>query len=183
MLNLRRAPGSSLLLQRANGVLTRAGTYYYELSGLQPPNVSFDPNQTLIRGDGATDYTHTRDGQQRAVRSLQPNGSFKVTKLGKLFSFRDKHTQTLVRIPVLISGSRRNGTAYEREDYLPVEALGLGLIRQSDALSDQDRLGQAKQEVLGTMQVHRTVDGGTVLMETSGEIYTLDRNREYLISH
>ena len=63
-----------------------------------------------------------------------------------------------------------------------MEALGLGLIRQSDALSDQDRLRQAKQEVLGRMQVLRTTGGRTVIMESSGETYMLDRDRESLIS-
>jgi hypothetical protein len=159
-------------------VLTKAGKYYYELSGTAAPNVSFDPNQALIRGDGSTDYIVTRDGQQRPVRSLQPNGSFKVTKLGKLF-FRDKYTQTLVHIPVVIQGQRRNGREYERTDWLPVEALGLGLIRQNDSLSDQDRLRQAKQEVLGRMQVLRTANGRTILLETSGETYSLDRERAH----
>ena len=65
---------------------------------------------------------------------------------------------------------------------MPVEALGLGLIRQSDALSDQDRLAQAKRDVLRRMQVLRTVGGRTVLMENSGEVYMLDREREFLIS-
>ena len=85
VLNLRRGRGSSLLLQRTNNVLTKAGRYYYEISGQGAPNVTFDPNQALIRGEGGTDYILTRDNQQKAVRTLQPNGSFKVTKLGKLF--------------------------------------------------------------------------------------------------
>ena len=86
-----------------------------------------------------------------------------------------------MHIPVLITGTRRNDNAYERADWLPVEALGLGLTRQSDAFSGQDLFRQAKQEVLGRLQVLRTVNGRTVLMESSGEVCRLDRNRNFRI--
>ena len=87
-----------------------------------------------------------------------------------------------MHIPVLILGQRRDGREYERSDYLRVEVLRLGLIRQSHALSDQDKLREAKREFLGRLQVLRTVGGQTLLMETSGEVYNLDRDREFMIS-
>ena len=94
---------------------------------------------------GANDYIVTRDGQQRAVRSLQPNGNFKVTRLIRHNVFQGQVHSNAGAHSDLVTGTRRNGNAFEREDWLPVEALGLGLIRQNDALSDRDKMARAKQ--------------------------------------
>ena len=91
IVTLGQGRGSYAVLSRADGQLTRAGKFYYEETRRQRPNSSFDPQQPLTRHSN-TDYITLRNGTQRAVRTLQPNGSFKVTRLGKLF-FRDKHSE------------------------------------------------------------------------------------------
>ena len=75
--------------------------------------------------DGPNDYIYLRGGTKKLVRSLQPDGNYRVTKLGKSF-FRDKWTDYLARVPVRIRGRRRNGRPYERETLLPVTLDGAG---------------------------------------------------------
>ena len=118
LLPLRDHRLQSVLLTRPNGQLTRAGQFYHSITGRRPPNRQFDEAQPLIR-DGPNDYIVTRGGARKLVRSLQANGQYHVTKLGKAF-FKDKHTEWLAHVPVIIRGRRRNGTPYERHDYLPV---------------------------------------------------------------
>ncbi|CAE7838985.1 pfh1, partial [Symbiodinium microadriaticum] len=129
LLPLRDHRLQSVLLTRPNGQLTRAGQFYHSITGRRPPNRQFDEAQPLIR-DGPNDYIVTRGGARKIVRSLQANGQYHVTKLGKAF-FRDKHTEWLAHVPVIIRGRRRNGTPYERHDYLPVTSLDVGLSRQN----------------------------------------------------
>ena len=76
-----------VLLSRPNGELTRAGQFYYGLVGGRPPSRQFDEEQPLIR-EGPTDYILLWSGVKKAVRSLQPDSSYHLTKLGKSF-FRE----------------------------------------------------------------------------------------------
>ena len=96
-----------VLLSRPNGELTRAGQFYYGLVGGRPPSRQFDEEQPLIR-EGPTDYILLRSGVKKAVRSLQPDGSYHLTKLGKSF-FREKYTDWLAHVPVRITGTRQRG--------------------------------------------------------------------------
>ena len=81
------------------------------------------------------------------MRTLQANGQYHLTKLGKAF-FKDKYTEWLAHVPVIIRGRRRNGNPYERHDYLPVTALELGLSRQNDAWSEAQVAHNVKEAVL-----------------------------------
>ena len=114
------------MLSRPNGELTRAGQYYYQLIGRPPPSRQYDRNQPLIR-------------EKKALRSLQPNGNYQLTKLGKHF-FKDKWVDWVVHVPVIIRGVRRNGRnrgmPYERTKRLPVTDLNVALSRQSEGLTD-----------------------------------------------
>ena len=105
LLPLRGPGGQSAQLSRPNGALTRAGQFYYQLVGQQPPSRQFDEEQPLIR-EGPSDYVLR---VKKLVRA----------KLGKAF-FRDKYTEWLAHVPVIIRGRRKNGRPYERQDYLPV---------------------------------------------------------------
>ena len=53
ILPLRGPGGQSAQLTRPNGALTRAGQFYYQLAGRQPPSRQFDDSQPLIR-EGAS---------------------------------------------------------------------------------------------------------------------------------
>ena len=134
-----------LVLARPDGSLTPAGQYYYEQTGQQRPDARFDRNQALIhRGTG--DYIRTRRGEQ-LVRRLMPDGTMRITALGRTF-FRHRHTEYVVHMPVIIRGTRANGRAYERRDYLPVESLGLGQILESQGLTHERAAARVRSKVL-----------------------------------
>ena len=129
------------MLSRPNGELTRAGQYYYQLIDRPPPSRQYDRNQPLIR-EGPNDYIMLRGGAKKLLRSLQPNGNYHLTKLGKSF-FKDKWVDWVVHVPVIIRGIRRNGRnrgmPYERTKRLPVTDLNVTLPRQSEGLSEAAR--------------------------------------------
>ena len=105
ILNLGRGRGSYALLSRPDGTLTRAGRFFYEQTKEAPPSAAYDKAQTLIR-NGAEDYIVMRSGEQRLVRSLQPDGKYKLTALGRQF-FRDRYTEYVAHVPVTIEGTRK----------------------------------------------------------------------------
>ena len=174
---LRGPGGQSAQLSRPNGALTRAGQYYYQLVGRQPPSRQFDEEQPLIR-EGPSDYVLLRSGVKKLVRTLAPDGNYHLTKLGKAF-FRDKYTEWLAHVPVRIRGRRKNGRPYEREDYLPVTSLNVGLQRQNDGLSEAQVARNVKQAVLAKLGAD---DDFSTLLELSGEQYFLDNSREWTLS-
>ena len=99
IVSLGQGRGSYALLSRGDGQLTKAGKFYFEESNRQRPALSsFDSEQPLTR-HGATDYVTMRNNTQRAVRTLLPSGSYKVSRLGKLF-FKDKYSEYIAHVPV-----------------------------------------------------------------------------------
>ena len=173
IVSLGQGRGSYALLSRGDGVLTRAGKFYFEESGRQRPALSsFDYDQPLTR-HGATDYITLRHGGvQRAVRTLLPNGSYKVSRLGKLFS-KDKYSEYVLHVPVIIEGrqarGRNAGSTYQRLAWLPANVLGAAQVMQSDSLSEQDKIRGVKAQVLEQFSVLRTDQGRTVIHEESDE--------------
>ena len=104
ILNLAQGRGSYALLSRPDGTLTRSGDYYYAETKREPPSAAFDKSQTLIR-NGPNDYITMRNGEQKLVRTLQSDGKYKLTRLGKVF-FKDKYSQYVAHVPVTIQGVR-----------------------------------------------------------------------------
>ena len=184
IVSLGQGRGSYALLSRANGVLTKAGQFFYQETNRQRPNSSYDPDQALVR-HGNSDYIQLRNGTTRAVRTLQPTGSYSVTRLGKLF-FRNKHSEYIAHVPVIIQGiqarGRNAGGTYQRLDWLPANVLGSPQVTLSDSLSEQDKVQKVKAQVLEQFNVLRTVGGRTVIHEESDETFFLDRNRQWKIS-
>ena len=174
LLPLRDHRLQSVLLTRPNGQLTRAGQFYHSITGRRPPNRQFDESQPLIR-DGPSDYILTRGGARKLVRTLQADGQYHLTKLGKAF-FKDKYTEWLAHVPVIIRGRRRNGNPYERHDYLPVTALELGLSRQNDAWSEAQVARNVKEAVL--RQLGQPEANEPIYM-ISGETYFLHPTNEW----
>ena len=181
LLPLRDDRLRSVLLTRPNGQLTRAGQFYYSVTGRRPPSRQFDESQPLIR-DGASDYILMRSGRRQLVRTLQPDGQYHVTKLGKAF-FKDKYTEWLAHVPVIIRGTRRRGrnagNSYERHDYLPVTALEIGLSRQNDAWSEAQIARNVKEAVL--RQLGQPEANEPIYM-ISGETYFLHPTNEWAYS-
>ena len=75
ILPLRGPGGQSAQLTRPNGALTRAGQFFYQLAGRQPPSRQFDDSQPLIR-EGASDFILLRSGLKKLVRTLAPDGNY-----------------------------------------------------------------------------------------------------------
>ena len=140
--------GSFALLSRSNGSLTRAGQYYFQTTDRLRPNASYDPEQPLTRR-GPTDLIRMRSGNLRAVRSLQPNGSFRLTRLGSTY-YRNRNVEMVAHIPVLVTGIRQRGSRagepYSREDFFRTTWLGWGPRSQSTKGSaPRTRLGRSRR--------------------------------------
>ena len=169
------------MLSRPNGELTRAGQYYYQLIGQPPPSRQYDRNQPLIR-EGPNDYIMLRGGAKKLLRSLQPNGNYQLTKLGRHF-FKDKWVDWVVHVPVIMRGVRRNGRnrgmPYERTKRLPVTDLNVALSRQSEGLSDAQAARNLKASVLAQLGNPEPND---IILELSDETYYLDAMREWTFS-
>ena len=105
------------MLVGADGRLTANGKIYTELNpNWERPRGFFDPNQQVVRR-GPSDMIQTDRGE-RAVRTYDVGGNARVTKLGREF-FRNKRTEYVVKVPVIIKGKRENGSTYERYAFLP----------------------------------------------------------------
>ena len=174
------ANNREVLLSRPNGELTRAGQFYYGLVGGRPPSRQFDEEQPLIR-EGPTDYI-LWSGVKKAVRSLQPDGSYHLTKLGKSF-FREKYTDWLAHVPVRITGTRQRGRnagrPYQRDDFLPITVVNGSLSRQSSGLSDQQAHARVKEAALRQLDNPNDEDP---IMELSQETYRYDATRDWAFS-
>ncbi|CAE7223927.1 FV3-083R [Symbiodinium natans] len=177
---MARASSTSLNLmaQHAIGELLLPGDWLaptHQVVGLRPATDPRRPQRLRALA--------LRNCLKRLVRSLQPNGKFHVTGLGKVF-FQDKFTEYLAHVPVIIRGTRRRGRnagqAYERPDMLPVTTLGLRQTRLNDALSQQEILARIKQDVFA--QGLADGQGNRIIMEQSEEVYFLDNSRDWVIS-
>ena len=115
-------------------------------------------------------------GAKRLVRSLQADGSCRVTKLGKAF-LREKFTEYLAHMPVKIRGRRRNGNAYERDFLRPVVLDSLG--RQSDSLGE---LQAHRNVIAAALRKMGDPENGAVVMELSEEVYTDDASQDWGVS-
>ena len=114
------------------------------------------------------------------LRTLQANGEYKYSALGKTF-FRFRQVDHIVHVPVVIEGRRKNGTTYSREDYLPYDSLSMERIMSSALLTEAQRDARVRTAVLQALQL-RTLRGRPVLLEVSEETYFYDRTRPWRIS-
>ena len=132
--------------------------------------------------EGPNDYIMLRGGAKKLLRSLQPNGNYHLTKLGKSF-FKDKWVDWVAHVPVIIRGIRRNGRnrgmPYERTKRLPVTDLNVTLPRQSEGLSDAQAARNLKASALAQLGHPEPND---IIWELSDETYYLDATREWTFS-
>ncbi len=103
-----------------------------------------------------------------------------LTRLGRSF-FKLKHTEHVVQVPVVVSGTNKQGNPVNRQTFLPTDLLGVGQILASDALNEAQKINRGKSYVLKELGL-QTQNGRTVLMEISDETFSYDRNRERQIS-
>ncbi len=114
------------------------------------------------------------------MRSLRPDGTTKLTQLGRTF-FKNRYREYVVHVPVTIRGRHKNGKDYDRPDWLPVHKLGISGIMENEQYSETQAHDRVKSRILSELGL-RTQGGETVLMEVSGETYTYDKGREWQIS-
>ena len=169
-LNLRQNPGRSSysVLSRADGSLTPAGSHYHAMTGEPAPSRQYDRGAPLIQ-KGASDYVRARNGKLALVRTLLPDGTVRVTRLGRSY-YKAGSTSYVVSVPVRISGTNARGRVQDRTTLLPVSMLGIGKILQNNNESVARRVARVKSFVLKKLAI-RTSGGASVLMEVSGEIY------------
>ena len=178
-LYLRLGPRSSVALTVGGDILTEAGTCYYAESGNPPPHHGVDQQQPLV-SRANTDYIRDSGGHLRAVRHLMPDGTASLTRLGRRY-FANMRTEYVVHVPVRIRGRHKDGTVYERMDYLPVNALGLQRIFADAALTHAQQIADVKRRVLHQLNVEEG-NADTILMQISGETYYYRPDEEWLIS-
>ena len=105
-----RAGRSSILLARADGNLTDAGTYYPQRSGQKLDIAGFDLRQTPIRV-GNTETVLMRSGKRVITRTWDPaSGDHVFTKAGNAF-YRQIRRNYVVNVPVIAEGTA-NGIKY-----------------------------------------------------------------------
>ena len=170
-----RGHNKYVVLADAAGNLTPAGEFYYEQTQESRPEAQFDRNQQLISRNG-NDYIRTRSGREALVRSLRPDGSTRVTKLGESF-FKDRYVEYVVHVPTKIEGKRANGSTYTKEEWLPVHKLGISSIMESARYTPEQAHARVRSRVLSELGL-RTQGGETVLLEVSSETWTYDRARD-----
>ena len=107
-----RGRNKYFVLADAGVRLTNAGRYYYRQTGQTAPRAAYERNQPLITR-GSNDYVRAANGRERLVRGLGAGGQMRVTALGRDYS-REKRTEYIVHIPVVIKGTRANGQSYTR---------------------------------------------------------------------
>ncbi|CAE7940102.1 pfh1, partial [Symbiodinium sp. KB8] len=135
-----------------------------------------------------------RDNRLQSVLLTRPNGQ--LTRAGQFYhsitgrrppSRQFDESQPLIRDGpndyILTRGGARklvrNGTPYERHDYLPVTALEMGLSRQNDAWSDAQVARNVKESVL--RQLGQPGPDEPIYM-ISGEVYFLHPTNEWAYS-
>ena len=176
---LRTGQRHFIVLSGPDGVITPHGEYYYHLTGEHHPDQTFDYNQVPIRR-GDTEFARDRSGREVRLRTLQANGQYQYTALGRMF-FRFRQVEHIVHVPVIIEGTRRNGTPYTREDYLPFDSISVERIMTSAMVTDAQRHARVRAAVLQALSI-RQLRGRTVLLEISDETYYYDPTRPWRIS-
>ena len=124
-------------------MLTKVGEFYYGQNPSQPtPTSQFNYNTPLMKS-GSNDYIRTRDGREALVRSLKVDGSVSLTRLGRSY-FKRKQTEYVVQVPVVVSGTNKQGNPVNRQTFLPTDLLGVGQILASDALNETQKITEER---------------------------------------
>ena len=102
--------GLSVTLAKSNGEKTRAGHFYEKHTGESMPDGSLDLNQTPDRV-GDSEFIAVR-GKRRVTRRWDPaKRDWRFTALGNSF-FRHLRRNYVCKVPVVVHGTRDNGTEY-----------------------------------------------------------------------
>jgi len=161
-----------IILVDVHGRPTTAGKFWETYTGRVLPAGGFQ-QQTPMR-EGNTETLRLRDGKRAVTRRWTSDGESKFTKLGDNF-YKDQLRKYVVQVPVIIDGTRKNGTTYTAHSHLPVERLGLTsqTLPLNLSASEQDR--KLKQMILLQLP-----DGA--LYEASKEQWGYDDEGSWIIN-
>jgi len=130
------------------------------------PPAPFDRDQVPTRDPGSNqEFIRLHNGTRRLVREWDVAArTWKYTALGKRF-FSQKTVEYVVKIPVIIEGSRRDARGtYEKRTHLPVDLLGMGKLHVSALLSDDEAREHLKARILPHVGYHAVESSGERLV-------------------
>ena len=163
---LRGRDGLSVRLAKSNGEKTRAGHFYEQHTGGSLPNGSLDLSQTPDRV-GDSEFI-TVQGKRRVTRRWDPlERDWRFTALGNSF-YRHMRRNYVCKIPVVVHGTRDNGTEYTFRTYFPMTQLGIDSLTLLLNLTKAQRLAKVKQMVAQLLPADGTI------YEVSDERYQVD---------
>ena len=155
--------------------LTSAGKYYYQKTGLPNPGI-FDYNQDAVR-KGRSQFIKIMDGSTKKVSTWDPNArEWKHTALGKQFFSKSVDRYTILW-PVSIQLTRKNGSIYERIDWLPSTATSLGEIEVPRALTEQAQRAKVAS-IEAAWRANQEMIGDRRALVVGYESATLDTSRQ-----
>ena len=144
-----------------------------------PPAVpSYDDAQPLTTRAGR-DFIVSHNGQEHLVRYVTSTGQTRITALGRHY-FRNRRTQYVAHVPIVIRGRRPNGQPYSRRTHLPTAALGVGSVELNAATTQSNVASAVRRRVLLELGVRDTLN--QIVMDISGEQYFVDNTQPWLIS-
>jgi uncharacterized membrane protein len=169
--------GSNLTLVTMNG-LTPEGKFVFEFIGEPvPTSLDVDQYQTPVQR-GAAEYIKLQNGKEIKYRTLQPDGTLKLTKHGEIFN-EIVQVGVLVKIPALHevqSGANR----YKREVLYKVthpRVKDLGFIGRSKNLTNE----QKKEAVKWAVKKDLGLTDETSPLADGSYAYTYDPTRPWVI--
>jgi hypothetical protein len=106
-------------------------------------------------------------------------GAWRLTALGKAF-YSHRPTTWTVQIPVRQLLPRKNGTYYAKESWLPGSAVAeLGSLSFSGDIPEPQQRAEVRARVAAWLATKtETMDGATILLDSSYDPQTLDEGRE-----
>jgi len=150
---------------------TAAGKYWSTHTKRELPQGIFMP-QVAIR-EGNTETIQLKDGK-KVTRRWTTDGEFSFTKLGDQYYAKQKRN-SVVQVPVVVKGTRRDGTKYTTHSHIPVERLGITKQLLPMSLSAGERDIKIKEMIEQQLP-------SRALYEVSKEEWVLDASGSWIVN-
>ena len=136
------------------GTRTALGAHYEDHGGTELPAGGYDTSQAPTR-EGDTEYILMRNGARKAVRRWDAAaGDYSFTAVGRSFYSRIKRNY-VVQVPVLVKGTRKNGTVYSIRSSLPIAKMGVDKVELPPSLTASQRTARVKDIVRAKLDLTR----------------------------
>ena len=162
-----QAPGRrSISLIRSDGKKTPAGEYWESLTQEQLPEGGFQAQVPVREGNQET--IRTRDGKRAVTRRWDPgSGEYKFTALGRSY-YRTLRRSYVAMVPVVVKGTRKDGSTYQKKSHLPMEKMSMRPIEVPLHLNLEQRRAYVKREL------QRQLSNAEPIYEASDEKWFYD---------